>query len=260
MYQENIKAKKKFGQNFLNNSNVIKKIINVINPENKKIIEIGPGMGAITKEIINTSQEFVAFEIDRDMVDYLTSLNIFSNGKELIMQDFLKADLSIYSNYEIVGNIPYYITSDIIFKIIDYRFLFKRAVLMVQNEVADRLIAKTNTNEYSKLSITVQYVADVKKEFFIGKNNFTPAPKVDSAIVSLVFKQNENDNYEVLKEFFKLCFLARRKKLIWSLTQKFSKESVLKAFQKNNLSENTRIQELDVEKIVCLYNSLREEE
>ncbi|MGV2392545.1 UNVERIFIED_CONTAM: 16S rRNA (adenine(1518)-N(6)/adenine(1519)-N(6))-dimethyltransferase RsmA [Campylobacter lari] len=215
IYQENIKAKKKFGQNFLNNQAVINKIVKIIDPKDKNIIEIGPGLGALTKNIIDKSNCFVAFEIDDDMIKYLTENEVFkAKNKQLIKADFLQTDLSKYNNYEIVGNIPYYITSDIIFKIIDYRFLFKRAVLMVQNEVANRLVATINSNDYSKLSVTTQYVAKVKKELFIGAKNFTPAPKVDSAIVSFEFYQDKNDDYDNLKEFFKLCFLARRKKLI----------------------------------------------
>ncbi|WP_027334590.1 16S rRNA (adenine(1518)-N(6)/adenine(1519)-N(6))-dimethyltransferase RsmA [Mycoplasmopsis felifaucium] len=260
MYQENIKAKKKFGQNFLNNKQTIQKIVNVINPAGKKIIEIGPGLGAITKEIINETNKFIAFEIDKDMIQVLDDLQIFDNDcKTVIEGDFLQKDLSLYDGFEVVGNIPYYITSDIIFKIIDNRFLLKRAVLMVQNEVAERIVARPNSPEYSKLSITCQYVADVKKELFIGKKNFTPIPKVDSAIVSFNFHQDKQDNYYNLKDFFKLCFLQRRKKLIWSLSQTYSKDIVLKVFNILNLSENARIQELDLKTILNLYKFLNGE-
>lgn len=253
-----MKAKKRFGQNFLNNKTYIKKIIEVIKPKNKKIIEIGPGLGALTKHIIPQAEKFVAFEIDDDIINVLDKLRFFENkNSELFHGDFLEVDLSKFEGFEIVGNIPYNITSKILFKIFDNRFLFKRAVFMVQKEVADRLVAQPNSKDYSKLSVTAQYLAKINKEISIGRKNFTPSPKVDSAVVSLDFYQDQNDNYEELKDFFKLCFLARRKKLIWSLQQKYKKSDILKTFKELGLAENIRIQQLDLDTILKLYNFLK---
>ncbi|WP_029513295.1 16S rRNA (adenine(1518)-N(6)/adenine(1519)-N(6))-dimethyltransferase RsmA [Mycoplasmopsis primatum] len=255
--QKNIKAKKKFGQNFLNNSSIIKKIIGLLMVDEKNIIEIGPGKGALTKELVNITTNLICFEIDHDMVDHLSNLGIFNNdNKLLIQQDFLTTNLTEYSNFTIIGNIPYYITSEIILKIIENRYLFKRAILMVQKEVADRIVAQPNTDSYSKLSLTCQYVAKVKKELFVSKSNFTPTPKVDSAIVSFDFYQNINDNYDNLKDFFKLCFLARRKKLFWSLQTKYDKSLIINVFKTLNLNENIRIQQLNLETILELYKLL----
>ncbi|MFZ8229624.1 16S rRNA (adenine(1518)-N(6)/adenine(1519)-N(6))-dimethyltransferase RsmA [Mycoplasmopsis bovis] len=251
------RAKKKFGQNFLNNADVVKKIIDIINPEGKKILEIGPGTGALTKFLVDKCSKYVAFEIDTDMIAFLNENNYFNLGStELIHKDFLEADLNQYACFEVVGNIPYYITSDIILKIIDNRFLFKRATLLVQKEVADRIIATPNSPDYSKLSITCQYVAKVKKELFVGRNNFTPAPKVDSAIVTFDFYQNKGENYSNLKTFFKLCFSARRKKLMWSLKQTYSQEKVQNAYKALNIDENIRIQQLNLDTIIKLYEQL----
>lgn len=249
-----IKAKKKFGQNFLNNQKIIDQIVEIISPEGKNIIEIGPGMGAITKKIVQKSKKLVAYEIDNDMVEYLTKNNILNN-QQIIHQDFLESDLSIYNDYEIVGNIPYYITSEILFKIIDFRQNFNKVTLMVQNEVADRIVAKINTPEYSKLSLTLQYVATVNKVLFVDKKHFEPSPKVDSAIVTIEFNK-EAKNFENLKDFFKLCFLSRRKKLTWSLKTKYSIEKITKAYNTLNLSDLTRIQQLDLEKVIRLYEEL----
>ncbi|RMX34869.1 16S rRNA (adenine(1518)-N(6)/adenine(1519)-N(6))-dimethyltransferase RsmA [Mycoplasmopsis fermentans] len=256
MFQENkLKAKKRYGQNFLKDQNVINKIIELIKPQGEKILEIGPGRGALTKILNQQAKEFTAFEIDRDMVDYLQKNNIL-NQNQIVQGDFLIADLEKYKDYVVVGNIPYYITSDIIFKLLDYRHNFKKAILMVQNEVAQRLVAKPNQNDYSKLSITVQYCADVKKELFVKKTYFDPVPKVDSAIVSITFKNEANDNYENLKDFFKLCFLARRKKLSFALATKYSNDKIKIAYNKLNLKELTRIQELDLKTILALYDCL----
>ncbi|QSF13667.1 16S rRNA (adenine(1518)-N(6)/adenine(1519)-N(6))-dimethyltransferase RsmA [Mycoplasma sp. Mirounga ES2805-ORL] len=257
MFQKNnkIQAKKRFGQNFLIDNNYIEKIINVIHPKNENIIEIGPGMGAISREINKSAKSLIGYEIDKDMIDYLINNKIF-NSDNLINEDFLKSDLKKYHDYVIVGNIPYNLTSDIILKILDYRFNFKKAVLMVQKEVADRIVSQINSKDYSKLSVTCQYVANVKKEFIVPNGAFNPAPKVDSAIISLEFKHDKNDNYPQLKNFFKLCFLARRKKLIYSLKTKYSLEKIKTSFSRMNLSENTRIQELSVEDIVLLFKDL----
>ncbi|EIN14877.1 Dimethyladenosine transferase [Mycoplasmopsis agalactiae 14628] len=251
------KAKKKFGQNFLHSESVIQRIVDIINPEGKQIIEIGPGTGALTKYLVNKCSKLVAFEIDPDMIQFLNKQNYFdAENKKLVHDDFLNANLDQYACFEVVGNIPYYITSEIIFKIIENRFLFKRAALLVQKEVADRIVAAPNSYEYSKLSITCQYVAKVKKELFVSKNNFSPVPKVDSAIVTFDFYQDKNDNYDQLKDFFKLCFSARRKKLIWSLKQVYSQEKILYAYNLLNINENIRIQQLDLETIKKLYSEL----
>ncbi|UUD35497.1 16S rRNA (adenine(1518)-N(6)/adenine(1519)-N(6))-dimethyltransferase RsmA [Mycoplasmopsis caviae] len=256
MFQESkIKAKKKYGQNFLNDQNTIKKIIDIINPKDQKIIEIGPGKGALSKILNQQASELVAFEIDTDMVNYLLNNDILDNN-QIVVGDFLTADLGKFKDYIVVGNIPYYITSDIIFKLLENRHNFKKAILMVQNEVAQRLVAKVNESEYSKLSITVQYCADVKKELFVKKSLFDPIPKVDSAIVSLTFKQQKDDNFEELSKFFKLCFLARRKKLTFALATKYSNDKIKVAYSNLNLKELVRIQELDLNTILALYEQL----
>ncbi|MEA4115349.1 16S rRNA (adenine(1518)-N(6)/adenine(1519)-N(6))-dimethyltransferase RsmA [Mycoplasma sp. 744] len=253
--KNNIQAKKKFGQNFLIDKKIIQRIIDLVESKNKKILEIGPGLGALSKFLVKECTEFKAFEIDNQMIDYLLTNQILQE-KHLIKGDFLKIDLTPFNDYEIVGNIPYNITSEILLKIFEYRHLFKRAIIMMQKEVADRLVAKHNTINYSKLTITAQYVANIKKHFLINKNAFNPSPKVDSAIVEFKFKQIKNDNYETLKDFFKLCFFARRKKLNYSLKQKYKENTIQKAFQELKLNSNVRIQQLDLDLILKLFSLL----
>lgn len=255
--QENkLQAKKRFGQNFLSDENIIKKIINIVQPKDKNILEIGPGRGALSKFLVKEAKDFKAFELDKDMIACLKENKILTTN-QIIEGDFLDADISQYKGYTIVGNIPYNITSDIILKIFDYHMLFDNVILMVQDEVAQRLVAKINSPEYSKLSVTAQYLAIVKKELFVKNTCFIPAPKVNSAIVSFRFKHQENDNYQELKEFFKICFNSRRKKLTFALSQKFTKDSIAQAYRENKLSENTRIQELNIEQIVNIFYLLK---
>ncbi|WP_416738026.1 16S rRNA (adenine(1518)-N(6)/adenine(1519)-N(6))-dimethyltransferase RsmA [Mycoplasmopsis meleagridis] len=256
MYQENnIKAKKRFGQNFLVSKEVVDKIIELVKYENKNILEIGPGTGALTKYLSKWADNFFAFEIDKDMQKYLLDNNILDE-EQLIKTDFLDVNLDEYKNYVIVGNIPYNITSNILFKLFDNRMNFKTAILMVQEEVANRLVAKVNTNEYSKLTLTANYIATITKEFKVDKKLFSPIPKVNSAVIKIVFKQEKNDNYEKMKDFFKLCFLARRKKLSFSLKQKYSIINIENAYKKNNFVESIRIQQLSLEQIINLFNDL----
>ncbi|WP_025755160.1 16S rRNA (adenine(1518)-N(6)/adenine(1519)-N(6))-dimethyltransferase RsmA [Mycoplasmopsis cricetuli] len=249
-----IKAKKHFGQNFLSDQNIIKKIINIFNLHNQNIVEIGPGMGALTKELIKVATSVHCFEVDKDMIAILNK--IFDNQQNLHIyhQDFLKADLTNLKQSYLIANIPYYITTDILFKIFENKNKFSKMLLMVQKEVAQRIVAAKNSQDYSKLSISCQYLADVKIEFIVKANSFIPAPKVDSAIVSFVFKKNISlENWFEIKDFFKLVFGYRRKKLIFSLLKKYHINKINNVFKQLSLSENIRIQQLDVETIVQMF-------
>ncbi|WP_036452496.1 16S rRNA (adenine(1518)-N(6)/adenine(1519)-N(6))-dimethyltransferase RsmA [Mycoplasma buteonis] len=252
-------AKKQFGQNFLNDKNIINKILQVFPYQNNNVLEIGPGRGALTKELIKDAKEVICYEIDADMVEILNK-EIQADNFKLIHQDFLKANLSdIPENTFVIANIPYYITSDILFKLFQNRQKFAGLLLMVQKEVAQRIVAKKNSKDYSKLSVSSQYLANCKIEFIVPAKCFVPAPKVDSAIISLTFKNSEQtSDWEALQDFFKLCFLARRKKLSYSLKTKYSVKQISFAYQKLNKNDNLRIQELDLEEIVILYELLNQ--
>ena len=170
----NHKFKKKFGQNFLQDNNIIKKIANVCETnKDDLIIEIGPGGGALTKELVNKSQ-VLAYEIDSELKDYL--LNEFSNSNiNFIFDDFLnrsiKEDLSNYkyNNLFIIANLPYYITTPIINKIIEEKIDVNKMVLMVQKEVGDRFSAKEGTKDYSSITIFLNYYFDIKREFILKR-------------------------------------------------------------------------------------------
>ncbi|WP_036458956.1 16S rRNA (adenine(1518)-N(6)/adenine(1519)-N(6))-dimethyltransferase RsmA [Mycoplasma leonicaptivi] len=249
-------AKKKFGQNFLIDKNIIKKIINLLNDTNLDIIEIGPGRGALTNELVKLNNKITAFEIDKDMVEILSN-NIQSSNFNLIFGDFLEQNLSEINDSIVIANIPYYITTDILFKIFDNRNKIKKAILMVQKEVAQRINAKHNTNEYSKLSVSAQFLSKTAIEFFVPSKCFSPAPKVDSAILSLEFKDDISDSdWQKYKNFFKLCFANRRKKLIFSLKQVYDLKKIENVFQKLKYNENLRIQQLKTEEIIELFNEL----
>ncbi|WP_420029575.1 16S rRNA (adenine(1518)-N(6)/adenine(1519)-N(6))-dimethyltransferase RsmA [Mycoplasmopsis felis] len=256
MMKKDIYAKKKYGQNFLVDSNIIKKILNLIPDRYESILEIGPGRGALTKELLKKTDKLIAYEIDSDMVKILNK-EIKEQNFNLINKDFLDSDLSNLPKSIVVANIPYYITTDILFKIFENKDKFSKAILMVQKEVGQRICAKPNTYDYSKLSVTSQYISSPKIEFIVPSNCFLPAPKVDSAIISLDFKDEISLNeFNEIKEFFKLCFSNRRKKLTFSLLSKYNKEKILNSYKWLNKNENVRIQELSVSEIVQLFNLL----
>ncbi|ADE19999.1 16S rRNA (adenine(1518)-N(6)/adenine(1519)-N(6))-dimethyltransferase RsmA [Mycoplasma crocodyli] len=252
--KKEIFAKKKFGQNFLNDDNILNKIVSIVDLKNENVLEIGPGRGALTRKILQDAKSLTSYEIDRDLVDILKKEFNQKNFK-LVEGDFLNEDISNYKDTWIIANIPYYITTDILFKILENISSFKGAILMVQKEVAERIVAQKNSQDYSKLSITLQYYATVKKEFIVPSKCFNPAPNVDSAIISLKFDKNKKWDI-TLNEFFKLCFLQRRKKLSYSLKTKFKIEKIKSVFETLGFDESIRIQQLSLEDILKLFNKL----
>ena len=206
--KSNIPIKKSWGQNFLVDNNTINKIINIIEPNEKdNILEIGPGHGALTKELLHLSNNLYAIEIDPLLCKNLKKKFINLN---IINADILKWEDDKIKYNKIVGNIPYNISSQIIFK-----FLTKKwdtMILMVQKELANRIISNEGSKEYGRISVMVQNFCEVEYAFDISKNVFHPKPKVDSGI--LKFKRiNTSINIQKFSLFVKEAFKQRRKKL-----------------------------------------------
>ncbi len=241
-------AKKKFGQNFLHDESVIKRIVSSIDLNGKNVIEIGPGKGALTKQIVKYAKQLVAFEIDFNLFNFLNE-QIKDKNLILINEDFLKSDLTNYVRYSIMANIPYNITSQILFKIFENYKNFDNVILMVQKEVAERICASPGATNYGKLSVTVANFASVQKLFDISSKSFFPQPKVTSSVIYLKLKQNTNisNNKEFLL-FIKKCFAMRRKTLINNLKTQINYDyNLVKRFYKlNNLSDNIRPQMLSL--------------
>jgi len=214
------KPLKRFGQNYLIDRNTILKIVNKFHPQKEdSIIEIGPGRGALTSEISSINDNLIAIEIDNRVIKSLSTQ--FPNVN-FINQDFLKMDFAQFDNstkIRVIGNIPYNITSPILFSLIKNRTRFSDALLMVQYEVAKRMVSKPNTKDYGILGVILNYFATVNLEFKISPNVFKPKPKVDSAIVALRFDKEYDNDLE--DRFFinvvKAAFGNRRKTLKNSL-------------------------------------------
>ena len=216
-------AKKKWGQNFLVDNNLLEKIINNVKIDsNKNVLEIGPGQGALSEKLVGICNELHMVEIDRDLIAILKQHNKLSQA-EIINQDILKVDLPTLDieNPVVIGNIPYNITSPIVFWLIKHLASWNRAYLMVQKELAQRLTAKIGTKDYSRLTVMTSLYFDIKICFLISPNVFLPKPKVQSAFIEIIKKENSSHHDINLKSFdqvVRMAFNQRRKMLRNSLS------------------------------------------
>lgn len=233
--------KKSFGQNFLTDTNILQKIVDTAEiDKNVNVIEIGPGIGALTEFLAENAAEVMAFEIDDRLIPILAdTLRDFDNVK-VINEDILKSDLQSrikeFANpdlpIKVVANLPYYITTPILMHLIESKIPFEEFVVMMQKEVADRISAEPNTKAYGSLSIAVQYYMTAKVAFVVPRTVFVPAPNVDSAILKMT--RREQPLVQVKDEDFffrvsKISFVHRRKTLWNNLTSHFGKADETKA-------------------------------
>ena len=213
----NFYPKKRFGQNFLKNKDLLKKISELKNFENKSILEIGPGKGALTEYLLKKKpKKLLAIEKDEELKPFLVNIqNKYPKILKIIFQDALTYDYSKIEDKKIflVANLPYHIATTLVIKWLRYIKKFESIIIMVQKEVADRLSANVSTKGYGRTSVLVQLHSDVKKIFDVSPENFHPKPKVFSSIIELSPKSNLNFNYENIDELLKICFAQRRKKL-----------------------------------------------
>lgn len=221
---------KRFGQNYLQDLNIINKIIFEINPqEDDNIIEIGPGRGALTESLLSKNPSLTAIEIDKRVID---ELKLKFPTLNLIEKDFLKLNLSELSKEKskklrIVGNIPYNITSPILFKLFENNILIKDAVLMVQYEVAKRMTSMPGNKDFGILSVLLNYFGTANLAFKVSRNVFYPKPNVDSAVVHISFNKQRDDKDFNLKfiTMVKAAFGNRRKTLKNSLSNSIFAET-----------------------------------
>ena len=269
------KTKKRLGQNFLINGEVIANIIDYaeISPEDT-VIEIGPGVGFVTEQLIKHAKQVIAIELDEDAIRELEKLN--APNLKIIHQDILKTDLSelCEGKVKVVANIPYYITSPIIAHLLGEiddlnnknRNKITDILLMVQEEVARRMVATENSpsKQYGLLTILSQFWADVEIKELVGRCSFFPAPKVNSALVKLIVREKPKlqlTNYTHFRKTVKAAFSQRRKNIKnCLLSGGFSKEKIQQAMQKLNLDENTRGEKLSIETFGELSEALLSDE
>ncbi len=265
------KTKKRLGQNFLINGEVIRNIIDYANiqPEDT-VVEIGPGVGFVTEQLVKHAKRVIAIELDEEAVEELKKLN--ADNLTIIHQDILKTDISklCTEKVKVVANIPYYITTPIIAHLIGEtddlnnknRNKITDILLMVQEEVARRMSAneKSPSKEYGLLSILSQFWADVEIKQLVGRRSFFPAPKVNSALISLKVRENpliELTDYTHFRKTVKAAFSQRRKNIKnCLLSGGFSKESIKQAMTELTLDENIRGEKLSIETFGKLSEAL----
>lgn len=256
----NLKAKKSLGQNFLKDENILNQIANSIDTKNDLIIEIGPGMGALTKKLVCKNSYVLAYELDERTKPYLLPLE--NEKTKIIYKDFLKANLKEdignikYNRLYIIANIPYYITTPIIEHIINSRITVDSMVLLVQREVAERFSAKPKTKEYGSLTVYLNYYFEVEKLFDVKNICFIPAPKVDSAVVKFIKKKNDYDiDSDAFLKFIRECFGMKRKTLKNNL-KNFNFDKISNILEKNGYTKNSRAEEIDLQTFIEIYKNL----
>ena len=261
----NVKAKKKLGQCFLSDSNISRKIIELSNPSKDIVaIEVGPGLGAITKYMLEGYKKVIAYEIDNDVVEKLLTATKDKGELDLRMMDILKADLSYLNDLEeevvSISNLPYYITSPIIAKFLDEAPKIKRMYFMVQKEMAERLSAKVSTKDYNAFSIMVQYYADVKTVLNVPRTCFVPSPNVDSAVIEIkrIDRLYKPQNEELFKKVVSQSFKERRKTLVNNLSSTINKDKLKNIFDELGLNENIRAENLNIDDFIALSDKLGE--
>ena len=254
------RPKKSLGQNFLHDANVAQKIVRSFNPSPADtVVEIGPGKGVLTALLLETLPHITVVELDNQLVPELQER--FGEKITIVHDDILNVNLnSLLSSPEkkmrVLGNIPYYITSPILFHIVDHRTIVKDFIVMMQTEVAQRLVATPRTKDYGILSVFLQYYCTPKMLFAVSKNSFYPIPQVSSAIVHLDFEQpfsRQASNEAVFRKIVRGTFGKRRKTLRNGLR---SLNISLEELEKLTVNLELRPEELHVGDFVTLANEL----
>lgn len=262
-----LRANKKLGQNFLINESIIYDIVKKANVTKEDVvIEIGPGLGSLTKELINNAKKVIAIELDPNMIDILKSrFGIFDNF-EVIYGDVLKIDLEElikgYDSVKVVANLPYYITTPIIMKLLEDKLKIKSITVMVQKEVGERICATHKDKEYGAITVSVQYYSEQQIIIDVPKENFLPAPEVDSCVIRLDMREKPLVSLKDEKLFFRLvkgAFTQRRKTINNSLTcSGKSKEEIIAALNKLGIDSKLRAENLSIQQYADIANTLVE--
>lgn len=256
--------KKSLGQNFLNDKNVIHKIVESAEIDKKAmVIEIGPGGGAITKLLVPKSGHALLYEADSRLEDNLREILKSNDNYDIVIGDFLKADLKSdlskynYDKLYVVANLPYYITTPIIMKFVEECILPQKFVIMVQKEVAYRLSASIGSRDYGSLTVLLNYYYDIKKLFDVSRNCFTPKPNVDSAIVEMRLKDNRLEvvDMDLFKRIVRDSFLYKRKTIRNNLKH-YDLGIVDKVLSKYGFDLGVRAENLKLEVFVEMANEL----
>ncbi|EID42541.1 16S rRNA (adenine(1518)-N(6)/adenine(1519)-N(6))-dimethyltransferase RsmA [Parageobacillus thermoglucosidasius] len=267
--------KKSLGQNFLIDTNILRKIVDVAGLSRETgAIEIGPGIGALTEQLARRAKKVVAFEIDQRLLPILEdTLSPYENVR-IIHQDVLKADIhrviaeefTDAADIMVVANLPYYVTTPIIMKLLTDNLPIRGIVVMLQKEVADRISAQPGTKDYGSLSIAIQYYTEAEKIMTVPRTVFIPQPNVDSAVIRLIKRKQPPVDVDDESFFFQVVrasFAQRRKTILNNLISnlpngKARKEKIERILTENGIDPRRRGETLTMEEFAALSNALRE--
>lgn len=257
-------AKKNYGQNFLIESGIVDKIArHAVISEHCVVFEIGPGIGALTQYLCEYAKKVISFEIDERLPEVLADTLQKYDNFELVMTDFLEIDLNQWCepykkegcDIVVAANLPYYITTPILFKIFESGAPIDAITVMMQKEVADRFAATVNTKDYNALSIITQYRCEVLPVMKVPKNVFLPKPNVDSAVLQFRFKETPSDiDEELFFPLVKACFRQRRKTILNNYGEYIQdKQRARDELEKSGIACARRAESVTLEEFIRLY-------
>ena len=265
----NITANKRLGQNFLIDDNTIENIVKIADTSKQDlVIEIGPGLGTLTSKLLENAGKVIAIELDEKMINILEDRFKFYDNFVLLNEDVLKVNLQeLISknkqnlvNTKIIANLPYYITTPIIMKLLENKLDIESITVMVQKEVADRITATPGDKLSGAITYSVDYYSEATSEIFVSKDSFIPSPEVDSEVIKLKIRKEPKVKVKNEKLFFdiiKASFMQRRKTLLNGLINSKlfdNKEEILEILGKMNLNPQIRGEKLTIEQFAELAN------
>ena len=261
------KAKKSLGQNFISDPQIIEEIVDACGAgPSDTVVEIGPGKGALTCSLAERAGRVIAVELDSSVIPLLKGNLAGAQNVEVVNEDILKFDWSRVPSgtLRIIGNLPYYITTPILLGILEKNVPAESITVMVQKEVAERIVAKPGGRDYGVLSVSLQYYADCSKVLDVPAEYFEPRPKVDSAVVHMVLKKERlfEPGSKDEKQFFavvKAAFSQRRKTLLNSLAAAYGKQRVSAALEAAGIESSRRPETLAIEEFKALTEALEKQ-
>ena len=260
-FKKNINFKKSLGQNFLFDTNLLKAIASdgkVLKED--VVLEIGAGAGTLTGVLAESAKKVISFEIDNSLIPILNEVQNKHENIEFHFQDFMEADVEnlFKGKAKVVANIPYYITTPIIFKLIEHLEKFSSILVLIQKEVAERFASPCGSKNYGVTSVILQAIFDVSIPRIVKKECFTPAPKIDSALCLMIPHNKYNlTDFEGFKDFIHLAFSMRRKTLVNNLKTVYDKELLEDKLQTLNYNCMIRPEDISVENYINLYKMLK---
>lgn len=280
----NLKPDKKLGQNFLIDQNVVNKIIDFAKIDEKIVLEIGAGPGTLTSCLSQRAKKVYAIEIDKKILNVLKDNCQNLSNVEIINEDFLKInvkkltisnennkilesddkifDFGDLQKIHIVGNLPYYITSQILFKIFENRDCVESFTIMVQKELGQRLLSKPGTKDYGILTVAMNFYCQIEDYFSVSKNVFYPKPEVDSMVIRAIFKENvPNVDEKSFFKFIRICFNTRRKTILNSISNGLNVDKITleRIFEIAGIGKSLRAEDLGLGEFLRLYEYIKKD-